>query len=255
MNQAWTVASGKGGVGRSVIAAALANALAGRQMPTVVVDGDIGLRSLDLILGVENKVVFDLVDVARRECKLRSALIRSVDRPSLSLLPASQIAHPESLKAEDWAYVISKLRKRFAYVLMDAPAGLNNNVKAMLCMTDQVLLTITPDDIAIRDAERLLAVLDEQRKPRPMLVVNRIRPEWVRKGIMYSPQTVANVLDVPLLGFIPEDEQIPLSIHRHETFMDTDCPAKEAMLRIVSRFMGEYVPMPKMEKWRVFARR
>ena len=250
MSQAWMVASGKGGVGKTVVTAALGTALAKFQQSCAVLDADLGLRNLDLLLGLENHVVFDLLDVAKKDCKLKHALISDTKFPSLALLPASQMASPSDLKGDSLETVVKKLKKRFSYVLMDAPAGLE--LSPLLQSADHTLLIVTPDDVSIRDAERVIALLESHDKPRPMLIVNRVYPDMVRRGEMYSPRTVANVLDVPLLGFIPNDLQVLRAINRHETFMETDCSAKDAVERICRRFMGEYVPMPELEKKKRF---
>ncbi len=256
MSQAWMVASGKGGVGKSVISAALGIALAKRQLNCVAMDADTGLRNLDLLLGLESKVVFDALDVAQKECKLKYALVQDAKHPSLSLLPASQMGAPTDLDADILEKIIKKLKKRFSYILMDAPAGLGYGLESVMQSADHTLLVTTPDDVAIRDAERLISALERQDKPRPMLVVNRVHPDLVLSGEMYSPQTVANLLDVPLLGFLPDDRTILRAASRHECFMDQECPASEAMDRICRRFLGEYVPMPDLErKRRWFERR
>ena len=252
MSQAWIIASGKGGVGKSTVTAALAVALARRQLLTVAVDTDIGLRSLDMMLGLQNKIVFDMIDVANKECKLKYALVPYAAAPALSLLPASQLGTSADLNAELMGKIIRTLKKRFSYVLMDAPAGLERGVTNTLFHADHAMLVVTPDDVAIRDAERVIALLAANHKPRPMLVVNRVIPELVRSGEMYSPQTVANTLDVPLLGFVPEDRAVLTALNRHHTVMDEDSPARDALLRISERFLGEYVPMPDFERKRRF---
>jgi septum site-determining protein MinD len=252
MSQTWIVLSGKGGVGKSTITAALAVTLARRQLPTVAVDTDIGLRSLDMLLGLHNQIVYDMIDVAHKDCKLKYALVRYAQAPSLSLLPASQLGSSSDLTEEMMERIVRKLRKRFSYVLMDSPAGLEHGVVCPLQSADHALLVVTPDDVSIRDAERAIALLEANHKPRPMLVVNRIVPEMVASGEMYSPQTVANTLDVPLLGFVPEDRGVLRAQNRHQTVMDEDCPAQQALLRISQRFLGEYVPMPPFQRKRRF---
>ena len=244
------IASGKGGVGKSVIAASLGVALAKRQLPVAVVDTDIGLRSQDLLLGLQNKVVYDLVDVAHKDCKLRYALIAHSRYPALSLLPASQLGQSDDLSAERLEKIVLKLKKRFAYVLLDAPAGLETGVRNDMAAADHTLLVTTPDDVAIRDAERMLGLLERAGKPRPLLIVNRVDPLMVRDGDMYAPQTVAATLDVPLLGYVPDDEGVRRAMGRHESLMETGGPACEAMERITRRFLGEYVPLPPMPKKR-----
>ncbi len=252
MSQAWMIASGKGGVGKSTVAAALGVALAKRQLPTVVVDMDIGLRSLDMLLGLHNRIVYDVIDVAHKDCKLRYALVQYMQAPALALLPASQLGSSADLTPELMERIVRKLKKRFSYVLMDAPAGLERGVVSALENADHSLLVVTPDDVAIRDAERLTSMLEASRKPRPMLVVNRVVPELVRSGDMYSPQVVANTLDVPLLGYVPEDQAVLRALARHQTVMDMPCPARDALTRISQRFLGEYVPMPALLRRRFF---
>lgn len=250
MSQAWMIASGKGGVGKSTITAALGVALARRQLPTVAVDTDIGLRSLDMLLGLQNKIVYDVIDVANKDCKLKYALVQYAAAPSLSLLPASQLGTSGDLNEELVGRIVRKLKKRFSYVLMDAPAGLERGVVNTLVNTDHSLLIVTPDDVSIRDGERVIAMLDANHKPHPMLIVNRLVPAMVASGEMYSPQTVANTLDVPLLGFVPEDQAVLRALGHHHTVMDEEGPARQALERISQRFLGEFVPMPTFEKKR-----
>ncbi|NLV58870.1 MAG: septum site-determining protein MinD [Clostridiales bacterium] len=245
MSQVWMIASGKGGVGKSFITSAMAAALAKRQMQTVAVDADIGLRNLDLMLGMESKVIYDVVDVVQKDCKLRYALVQDPQLPFLSLLPAAQMHCASDLTAEDWAQVIRRLRKHFSYILIDAPAGVDQGMQNILSCADQTLLVTTADDIAMRDAERLISLIRKGDKPSPMLVVNRIRADMVRSGYMYSPQTVALNLDVPLLGYVPEDPEVLRAFSRHQSLMDARCPARDAVERIAKRFMGEYVTMPQ----------
>jgi septum site-determining protein MinD len=135
-------------------------------------------------------------------------------------------------------------------VLMDAPAGLERGLSTLTALTDFSLLVVTPDDVSIRDAERVIALLDEQHKPKPMLVVNRVVAQLVESGDMYSPQVVADTLDVPLLGYVPEDMAVLRALARHHTVLDENGPARDALLRISRRFVGEYVPMPPLKRKR-----
>lgn len=255
VSQAWMIASGKGGVGKSMIAASLGVALAMRKLQCCCVDADIGLRNLDMLLGMQNKVVYDVLDVARKDCKLKYALIRHARYESLSLLPAAQLGSAGDIDDEDMRAIVKKLKKRAAYVLLDAPAGIERGFMNLLSACDHTLLVVTPDDIAIRDAERAISVLEAHGKPRPMLVVNRVIPDMVTRGDMYSPQVVANTLDAPLLGFIPEDRAVITAVNRHESIMDMDCPARDAIERLCRRFLGEYVPMPVFKRKRPFFER
>lgn len=248
MSQAWMIVSGKGGVGKSLISSALGLELARREMSCCCVDTDIGLRSLDMLFNMQNKIVYDVLDVARKDCKLKYALIPHPLQAGLSLLPAAQLGAVEDLDAHDMQRIVKKIKKRVAYVVLDAPAGIGRGVNNLIPSIDHSILVVTPDDVSIRDAERVIALLDEAGKGRPLLIVNRVIPEMVASGEMYSPQTVASVLDVPLLGYLPEDRAVLSALSRHDTFMNQDCPARQAMDRIARRFLGEYVPMPAFPK-------
>ena len=248
MSQAWTVLSGKGGVGKSTVSVALGMALARRRLPCCLVDADLGLRSLDMLMNLHSRVVYDVLDVARKDCKLKYALIRHTEDGALWLLPAAQEGQPGDAGHGEMERIVKKLKKRMAYVLLDAPAGLGPGVSALLPASDHALVVTTPDDVAMRDAERAIALTEAAGLPRPMLVVNRVRPDMVARGEMYSPQAVASALDVPLLGYVPEDRAVLAAAARHESFMDTEGPAKQAMERIAQRFLGEFVPMPTMER-------
>jgi len=244
MSQSWMILSGKGGVGKSAVTSSLGLALAKRQLTCCCMDLDIGLRSLDMLLGMQNKVVYDVLDVARKDCKLKYALIQHAQHEALALLPAAQLGDVDRLSQQDLERIIRKLKKRFGYVLLDAPAGMGPGIRRALECADHTLLVTTPDDIAMRDAERVIALLEEAGKPRPMLLVNRVVPDLVTSGDMYTPQTVASTLDVPLLGYLPEDRAVLSAINRHESFMLQEGPAQAAMERVAQRFLGEYIPMP-----------
>jgi len=192
-------------------------------------------------------VVYDVLDVAHKDCKLKYALITHAVHEQLSLLPAAQLGDVTGMDADDMARIVKKLKKRVGYVLLDAPAGIGRGVDNLLPSVDHTILVVTPDDVSIRDAERVIARLEEAGKGRPMLIVNRVIPEMVLEGTMYSPQTVATTLDVPLLGYVPEDRAVLAAINRHESFMEQVCPASEAMNRIAQRFLGEFVAMPAFE--------
>ncbi len=250
------IASGKGGVGKSVLTAALGTALAEKQLPAALLDADIGLRSLDMLLGLENKVIYDVLDVARKDCKLRLALVQHYAYPELSLLPAAQLGTAGDMNADTVLRLLRKLKKRFAYVLMDAPAGLEKGLKNLIPAADESLLVVTPDDLCMRDAERLIDLLREAGKPRPHLLVNRVVPDMVRSGDMYAPQTVAATLDVPLLGFVPEDDTVRRCVQHHTCLLEESCPSADAVRRIAARLLGATVPMPEIaarKRW--FSRR
>ncbi len=257
MNNVWMIASGKGGVGKSTLAAALAVALARAGKKTAVVDMDLGLRSLDIHLGMENTVVFSVMDYVHGDCKLMQAVLMHLTIPGLGLLPASQLHSAEAISAEQFARILLKLQKRFDVVLVDAPAGLSRAIETILECAENSLLVVTPDDVSIRDAERFIALCRDLGKPAPMIVANRVIPELVASGDQVTPQTMADTLDVPLLGYIPEDLAVLKALSKHHTVMELDCPARYAVERIARRLTGQTVPMedvaappPKKPWWK-----
>lgn len=244
MVNTWMIASGKGGVGKSTLAAALAVALVREGKKTVLMDVDIGLRSLDIHLGMENSVVYDVLDYARGDCKLSQAVQGSLALPELGLLPAAQLGTPEEIEPEMLEKIFRKLLKHYDYVLADAPAGLSRVIGTILRSAENTLLVVTPDDVSIRDAERVVALCRDGGKPAPLLIVNRVIPALVQSGDMLTPQAIADALDIPLLGYVPDDLEVLKALRRHQTVMDTACPARDAIGRIARRLSGQAVPMP-----------
>jgi septum site-determining protein MinD len=244
MINAWMLASGKGGVGKSTLAAALAVALVRAGKKAALVDMDMGLRSLDIHLGMENSVVYDVLDYVRGDCRLSQAVLRHLDMLALSLLPAAQTGSAQDIGGEQIKKIVQKLLKRHDYVLVDAPAGLTRGTEQILDGVENTLLVVTPDDVSIRDAERIVDLCRKKEKPAPMIIVNRVYPELVVSGDMHTPRTVADTLDVPLLGYVPEDTEVLRALKNHRTVMDTDCPARHAVERIARRLTGYEVPMP-----------
>ena len=251
MSRIFAVASGKGGVGKSVITANLAAALAQGGIRVLIIDADIGLRSQDALLSLENMVVYDLVDVTRGECLPEQAILSCERIPSLHLLPAAQFERVKSLSAEKLRKMIASLRDRYDYIFIDCPAGIERGLRTVLkAGVDEMLLIATPDDISIRSAERAAQVISEKNGPRPFLVVNRLNRELIRTGEMMSAQTVSQVLDLPLLGVIPEDQAVCRSQLKHSLFISYDCEARNAVMRISARIQGRIVPLPVFENGR-----
>ncbi len=248
MSQAWMIASGKGGVGKSTLAAALAVGLAIRGQQVVVVDTDIGLRSLDVMLGLENHIAYDLTDVIKGACKLKQALVSHWRYPTLSLLPAAQMSEPEKVTAADIRRIIFRLKRRFDYVLVDCPAGIGRGFQNVLGAADDTILVTTPDDVAMRDVERVCGLITQEGLPRPMLIINQVMAELVRSGDMYSPKTVAEMLDLPLLGVVPKSDQVYRHLLSRMTAIEGKGDVQEALKRIVRRLSGEDVPLPAIEK-------
>ena len=239
------IASGKGGVGKSVLTANLGACLARRGKSVVIVDTDIGLRAQDALLSLENRVVFDVVDVTAKDCRLDQALLPRMDIPGLYLLPAAQFARVKALEAARLRKVLDDLSARFDFVLLDAPAGVERGFRNILkAGVDQMILVVTPDDISVRDAERAAQIAENRVPARPRLIVNRLDSDLVYGREMMSALGVANLLDLELLGEIPEDPVVFRSVLRHVLFVDYDSEAGRAVQRIAARLCGETVPLP-----------
>ena len=240
-------ASGKGGVGKSTLSANLAVLLAQAGRSTVLIDTDLGLRSQDLFLGLENSIVYDLVDVAEGKCLLSQALVDIPDLPNLRLLPAAQFARVKELDPRKLKKMISLLKKDHDFILIDCPAGLERGLRNVLNAGGKLetVVVVTPDDLCIRDAEQVISLVEGKDLPRPRLLVNRLQQDLIHAGEMYSAETVANLLDVELLGEVPEDPAFCLAQLRHRLVIHFHCEAHRALERIADRLRGEDTPLPE----------
>lgn len=245
MSRCIAVASGKGGVGKSVVTANLAASVAMNHNRVLIIDADIGLRSQDALLSLENRVVYDLVDLSRGDCQPDQAVLCDERIPSLHLLPSAQFKRVKSLDPRRFADILRSFRSEYDYVFVDCPAGIERGLRNVLnAGVDDVFLIATPDDISLRSAERTAIVIDKKQAPRPFLIVNRLDEDLIRSGEMMSPQTAAQVLDLQLIGAVPEDPVVCRSLLKHDLFIHYDCEARNAVMRIASRIQGKVVPIP-----------
>ena len=251
MAQVIVVTSGKGGVGKTTSSAAFATGLAQRGKKTVVIDFDVGLRNLDLIMGVERRVVFDIINVIQGEARLSQALIRDKRVESLSILPASQTKDKDTLTKEGVAKIIEELSKEFDYILCDSPAGIEKGALLALYFADQASVVTNPEVSSVRDSDRILGVLqskskraEEKREPvKEHLLVTRFDPNRVEKGEMLKLDDIREILAIPLLGVIPESESVLRASNTGTpVIMDNESNAGQAYADAVSRFLGEDVP-------------
>lgn len=239
------IASGKGGVGKSALAANLGAALSECGKRVILIDADIGLRSLDALLSLENNVVYDLIDLAGGNCEAEDAILVSEAFPNLSLLPAAQFKRARSLEPKQFRRIISSLRERFDYILIDCPAGIERGLRNVLnAGVDDTILISTPDDISIRSAERAVQIVESKLLPRPRLIVNRLNADLIHSGEMMSAKTVSEEIDLRLLGEIPEDQTFCRAMLRHSLLFSYQCEARSAILRIASRLEGADIPFP-----------
>ncbi|MCA3277189.1 MAG: septum site-determining protein MinD [Roseomonas sp.] len=251
MAQVIVVTSGKGGVGKTTSSAAFATGLAQRGKKTVVIDFDVGLRNLDLIMGVERRVVFDIINVIQGEARLSQALIRDKRVEALSILPASQTKDKDTLTKEGVAKIIEELSKEFDYILCDSPAGIEKGALLALYFADQAIVVTNPEVSSVRDSDRILGVLqskskraEEKREPvKEHLLVTRFDPNRVEKGEMLKLDDIREILAIPLLGVIPESESVLRASNTGTpVIMDNESNAGQAYADAVSRFLGQDVP-------------
>ncbi len=237
--------SGKGGVGKSTAAVSVAAALAGRGISCVLMDGDTGLRCADLMLGMQDRVVYDFMDLCEDTCSLDSALYEVPGREGrLCLLAASQVLRASQVKPKKVAEICARLRERFPVVLVDGPAGVGRNLKVLLDAADECVVVSTMDAVAVRDAEKSISVLREHGKTEISLLLNRMVKSYVVKGILPSPRDISMSLDVPLLGAVPESPLVYGAMLRGVPALECgDREVRRAFEDAASRLMGGRVPL------------
>lgn len=241
--QVITITSGKGGVGKTTAVANLAVALASEGSKVVCIDGDIGLRNLDVILGLENRIVYDIVDVIEGRCRLRQAMIRDKKLPELYLIPAAQTRDKNAVSPSDMHRLIKDLRNDFDFVLIDSPAGIERGFKNAIAAADRVLVVTNPEISAVRDADRVIGILEAEEKGPGALIINRLNPALVKNKDMLSADDVLDLLAVELIGIVPEDENVIISSNRGAPVAhDPKSRAGQAFRNIAKRLRGETVP-------------
>ena len=249
MGEAIVITSGKGGVGKTTATLNIGAAMALRGAHVLLVDTDIGLRNLDVVMGLEEKVVYDLVDVVEGKCRLRQALVedpRFFGR--LHLLPAAQTRDKDAVTAEQMDALISDLTQNVDYVLIDCPAGIEQGFQNAIAGADRALVVTTPEVSAIRDADRIIGLLEANGFKQMDLIINRLRMDMVRRGDMMSADDVVDILAIPLIGIIPDDENVVIATNQGEPLVGTDTPAGKAYFNVVERLRGREIPFLDFEK-------
>ncbi len=243
--RAIVVTSGKGGVGKTTVAANLGAALADAGKRVAVVDADVGLRNLDVVMGLENRVRMHSLDVIEERCTLDEALVRDRVRKSLALLPAAQDREKDEIDPEDMSDLVEELQQTFDIVLIDCPAGIEQGFRNAVGGAQEAIIVTTPEVSAVRDADRVAGLLPNDMPAR--LIINRLRPQLVRKGTMMSVDDVLEVLRLELIGVVPDDKEVIVATNRGNTVIDiAGSPTGQALRRIAARLLGESVPIPDM---------
>lgn len=246
LGRAIVVTSGKGGVGKTTTTANLGTALAARGARVVLIDADVGLRNLDILLGLENRVQHHVLDVLEETATIEEALVADKHSQNLFLLAAAQEREKDEVDTEKMRALVATLRERFDYVLVDSPAGIEKGFKNAVAGVEEAIVVCTPEVSAVRDVDRVVGLLGNRFKPQ--LIINRVRPELVKKGKMMSAQDVENFLRLPLLGTIADEPQIIVTTNRGEPLALTrEGATARAYHTIAARVAGENVAPPRVE--------
>ena len=243
------ITSGKGGVGKTTATANIGSALAMRGNKVVVIDTDIGLRNLDVIMGLENRIVYDLVNVLEGKCEPHKAMIRDKHGYELYLIPAAQTRDKDCINPEQLRELCAKLETEFDYVLMDCPAGIEQGFKNAVGAATEAILVTTPEVSAIRDADRVIGLLEASELHRPRLIINRIHADMVKQGNMMDKDDIVELLAVDVLGLVPADDRTITAANRGVPVVhDKKAPSGAAFLRIAARVDGEEVQFAELDR-------
>ena len=256
MSEIIVVTSGKGGVGKTTVTANLGLGLAKMNKKVVVVDTDIGLRNLDVVLGLENRIVYNLIDVIEGSCRMKQALIRDKQCDTLYLLPSAQTKDKTAITPEQMVKLTEDLSEEFDYILIDCPAGIEQGFKNAIAGANRALVVTTAEISAIRDADRIIGLLESSEIKNPELIVNKLKPSMVRRGEMMDVDDIVDLLSIDLIGVVPDDEYIITQTNKGEPVISNKrAPSGKAYLEISRRILGENVEVtiPGREKG-LFAR-
>lgn len=250
MGEAIVITSGKGGVGKTTTAANIGTALALLGKKVVMVDTDIGLRNLDVVMGLENRIIYDLIDVAEGRCRLPQALVKDKRFEELYMLPAAQTKDKHAISPDAVKQIVTELKQDFEYVIIDCPAGIEQGFRNAVAGADKAIVVTTPENAAVRDADRIIGLLEKEQHIEPAkLVINRIRPGMVKKGEMLDIDEICSVLAIDLLGVVPDDEYVIKAANSGEpTVMNPNSRAAVAYRNIARRMLGDSVPLMPLEE-------
>ena len=243
MSEIIVITSGKGGVGKTTTSANVGTGLAILGKKVVLIDTDIGLRNLDVVMGLENRIVYNLVDVVEGNCRMKQALIKDKRYPNLFLLPSAQTRDKSAVNPGQMVKLVEDLRDDFDYILLDCPAGIEQGFQNAIAGADRALVVTTPEVSAIRDADRIIGLLEAADMKSIDLIVNRIRMDMVRRGDMMSLDDVMDILAVNVIGAVPDDEDIVIATNQGEPLVGMGTRAGQAYMDICRRIAGEEIPL------------
>lgn len=248
LGTAIVITSGKGGVGKTTTSANIGTGLALLGKSVVVVDADIGLRNLDVVMGLENRIVYDIVDVVEKNCRLKQALIRDKRHEKLYLLPAAQTKDKSAVNPDQMLELVNQLKKEFDYIIVDSPAGIEQGFQNSIAGADLALIVTTPEISAVRDADRVIGILEAKGLHNPKLIINRIRHEMVKRGDMMNMDDIIDILAIDLIGIVPDDEAIVISTNKGEpVVIDEKALSGKAFRNITKRITGEEVELLNLD--------
>ena len=255
MSQVIVVTSGKGGVGKTTTTANIGVGLAMRGKSVVLIDTDTGLRNLDLLLGLENRIMYDLVDVTEGRVPYKKALVRHKKFETLFLLPTSQVKDKSSINPAQLMVLCNELRKEYDYIIIDCPAGIEQGFQTAIAAADTALVVTMPEISAVRDADKIIGELGRADKDNIKLIVNRIRPQMVEKGDMLDMNDINDILSISCIGQVPDDEMVVTATNKGEpVIVSGSSLAGKAYTNIVGRICGEEIPFMEFPKEGFFAR-
>ena len=249
MGEAIVITSGKGGVGKTTTSANLGTSLALMDQKVCLIDTDIGLRNLDVIMGLENRIIYDIVDVIEERCKLKQALIQDKRFDSLTLLPAAQTSDKSAVTQEGMLEIIQELKEDYDYIIIDCPAGIEQGFQNAIAGADRAIVVTTPEKSSVRDADRIIGLIEQREIERPSLIINRIRNHMMKDGDSLTVDDVVQVLSIDLLGVvIDSDDVIKASNSGEPIALTSDSKASIAYRNIARRILGETVPLQSLEE-------
>ncbi|WP_297518080.1 septum site-determining protein MinD [uncultured Clostridium sp.] len=248
MGESIVITSGKGGVGKTTTTANIGTALAALGKKVVVIDGDTGLRNLDVLMGLENRIVYTIMDILENKCRTKQALIKDKRFPNLCLLPTAQTRDKDDISADQMLRLITELKEEFDYVLIDCPAGIEQGFENAVIGADKAVVIVNPEITSVRDADRVIGKLDAKGLEDHKVIINRLNPEMTRRGDMLDIPDILEVLSVELQGVVPDDKGVTVSTNKGEPIvLNKDSLAGKAFTNIARRITGEKVPFLELK--------